>query len=110
MRSVTGITLPKPVNCCGESCSDEAPRVILPHFEITSDDLPEMKNWKIGEIYPIMIQVKQKEIGTGKDKWSENDGDSDKILHAEFEIVALEVTKETYSEEYARVRSSAPRN
>jgi hypothetical protein len=29
----------------------------LPEFEITSEDLPEVKDWKIGEKYTIQIEV-----------------------------------------------------
>lgn len=49
-----------------------------PTFSLTDKDLPEIKEWKVGDKYRILLEVEQ--VGADKDEF-------DKRLHARFRIL-----------------------
>lgn len=38
------------------------PSMPLPSFRVTAKELPEIKSWKIGEKYSVMVEVEMTEI------------------------------------------------
>jgi hypothetical protein len=80
--------------------SDSVDKRYLPSFNITGNDLPEIKDWKVGKMYEMKIKVRMKSLNSREEKTS-----------AEFEIDSLEVVKDkkNYEDEYAEKRSGAPR-
>ena len=38
------------------------PSMPLPSFRVTVKDLPEIKSWKVGEKYPLMVEVEMVEM------------------------------------------------
>jgi hypothetical protein len=81
------------------------PQRILPSFSLTSDDLPELKDWKVGGVYFLKIKVEQTSLAKGQYEW-ETSTDGKKTMNARFQIKAIEPieNKETYEDEYARKR------
>jgi hypothetical protein len=69
----------------------------LPSFQITEDDLPEMKDWEVGDEYEIKIKVKMTFLAKGKE-WQASQENEKEPMRAKFDIVALE-TKESKQEE-----------
>lgn len=88
----------------------EAPRRILPSFTLTTKDLPEIKDWKVGGVYFLKIKVEQTQLGKGQTEW-ETTTKGEKEMHARFQMLALEAVdkKETFEDEYGRKRSKAAR-
>ena len=86
------------------------PKRILPSFTLTSEDLPEIKDWKVGGSYYLKIKVEQVNLGKGEYDWQTIEK-GEKKMHARFQMHAVEAIKEnkSYSEEYAEKRSKAPR-
>jgi hypothetical protein len=72
----------------------------LPSFNITGDDLPEIKDWKVGKMYEMKIKVRMESLNSREERTS-----------AEFKIDSLELVKDkkSYEDEYAEKRSGAPR-
>ena len=72
----------------------------LPSFDITDDDLPEIKDWKVGKMYEMRIKVRMKSLNSREEK-----------TNAGFEIDSLEVIKDkkSYEDEYGEKRAKAPR-
>lgn len=54
-----------------------------PHLDISSEDLPEIKDWKVGEIYTIEVNAKMTSI-------TENEYDGNTKTTACFEIQTAE--------------------
>lgn len=82
------------------------PKRVLPSFTLTSDDLPEMKNWKVGGVYFLKVKVEQVNLGKGEYDWQTVEK-GEKKMHARFQMQSIEPIenkKETYEEEYARRR------
>lgn len=53
-----GETLPK-LEIASESGSSKRPEKIYPHVHFGVEALPEIKNWKVGQMYTLAIRVKQ---------------------------------------------------
>lgn len=83
---------------------------VLPSFTLTSDDLPEIKDWKVGGNYYLKIKVEQVSLGKGEHEYMMSN-EQGKKMHARFQMKGIEAIadKKTYSEEYAERRSKAPR-
>jgi hypothetical protein len=60
---------------------------MAPTFTLGSDDLPDIKNWKVGGKYTITLDVEQ----TGANKHDMVDNDND--LHATFKILSAKEAK-----------------
>lgn len=76
---------------------------IYPTFQIDDEDLPELKDWKVGEKYTLVMEVEQLSMRQGNE-WQGSDT-KDKKVHATFKIISVgveEPKEETYDEEYAR--------
>lgn len=81
-----------------------------PTFTLTTKDLPELKNWKVGGVYFLKIKVEQTQLGKGENEW-ETTTKGEKEMHARFQMISLEVLdkKENYEDEYGRKRAAASR-
>jgi len=105
MREIKGVKSPQ------LNDTSEAPRRILPSFTLTSDDLPELKDWKVGGVYFLKVKVEQTQLGKGMNEW-ETTPKGEKKMHARFQMLGIEAEekeKENSEDEYARKRSKAPR-
>lgn len=80
------------------------PQHTLPSFTLNSKDLPEIKDWKVGEVYFFKLKAEQIEMGKGEYEFSNYT--NSKVIHARFQIIEIESDgKESYEEEYARKRN-----
>ena len=76
---------------------------IYPTFQLDDEDLPEIKDWKVGEKYMLCMEVEQLSMRQGNE-WQGADS-KDKKVHATFKIISVgvEETEEMpYEEEYAQ--------
>lgn len=76
---------------------------ILPTIRLTDEDLPEIKDWKVGEKYTLVMEVEQISMRQG-DEWQGADN-KDKRIHATFKItnVGVEDAEDpSYEQEYAQ--------
>lgn len=48
----------------GHNSPPDTVEMSKPGFHITSKDLPELKNWKVGEKYKLELEVMQKHAGS----------------------------------------------
>lgn len=90
------------------SFKDDMKRKIYPTFSIDDEDLPDIKDWEVGEKYVIVMEVEQLSKRQGQE-W-QGDNNKDKRVHATFKITKIgvdEPEEETYADEYARRRSGA---
>lgn len=55
-----------------------------PHLHLTSDNLPELKKWKVGETYTLLLEVKQTGMHMGSYMDSDEDGESK--VSADFKV------------------------
>lgn len=62
-----------------------------PSISLSSKDLPEIADWKVGNTYEIILTVKQTELRQGDeyDDWDENGSKSSKTTHARFKILKV---------------------
>lgn len=78
---------------------------IYPTFQIDSEDLPELEDWKVGGKYTLVMEVEQMSMRQG----SEWQGDKqDKKIKATFKVLKVgvpEQEEESYEMEYGRKRS-----
>lgn len=102
MKEVKGTKSPE------VAAKEEAPRRILPSFTLSSVDLPELKDWKVGEAYFLKVKVEQVSLGKGEEEWG-TPKENDKKRHARFQILSIEAMneKENFEDEYGRKRSKA---
>lgn len=78
---------------------------IYPTFDLDSEDLPELENWKVGEKYVLVMEVEQMSMRQGKDWQGATDEKNDKKVRATFKVLKVGVKDENFEEEYARRRS-----
>ncbi len=73
----------------------ESGMVHLPSkLNIDENDLPEIKDWKVGQVYTIVVKVKLMSMSKNdRMLMMEKDSDSDKI-HAEFEVEDVRTDEE----------------
>lgn len=84
------------------SMKEDMKRKIYPTFQIDDEDLPELKDWKVGEKYTLVMEVEQLSMRQGNE-WQGSDS-KDKKVHATFKILSVGVEEKpepTYEEEYA---------
>lgn len=79
---------------------------ILPTFSLTDADLPDIKDWKVGDKYTLVMEVEQISMRQGSE-W-QGASDKDKKVHATFKILEVGVEEEEtddssdgYEAEYA---------
>lgn len=75
---------------------------ILPTVRLTDEDLPEIKDWKVGEKYTLVMEVEQLSMRQG-DEW-QGANSKDKRIHATFKITDVGVEEPDapdYHSEYA---------
>lgn len=77
---------------------------IYPTFSLDSEDLPAVKDWKVGQKYMLEMEVEEISMRQGSE-WQGADN-KDKKVHATFKIMKVGVKDEAYEDEYARKRSS----
>ncbi len=87
------------------SFSEEKRVKIYPTFSIDDEDLPALKDFKVGEKKVLEIEVEQMSMRQGAEWQGSTSGD--KKIHATFKILKVGVKKENYSQEYSRKRSGA---
>jgi len=80
---------------------------IYPTFELDDEDLPSIRDWKVGERHLLVIEVEQMSMKQGKD-WQGDKKKDEKKINATFKVLKVGVRREDYGEEYARRRSNAP--
>lgn len=85
------------------SMSEQKKVRIYPTFQIDDEDLPELKDWKVGEKYTLVMEVEQLSMRQGNE-WQGSDS-KDKKIHATFKILQVGVEDKpdlTYEQEYAQ--------
>ena len=70
-------------------CLDCEPYVYLPSFYLKKEDLPEMKDWKVGQEYELKIKVRM----TGYDEHKSLNSKESKA-QGEFDIIGIEPIEE----------------
>lgn len=90
------------------SFKEERKAKIYPTFNLDSEDLPEIKNWKVNGKYYLLMEVEQMAMRQGKEWQGEGDKKDDRV-HATFKILKVGVKEEGFEKEYARRRSGASR-
>lgn len=81
---------------------------ILPTVHLTDEDLPEIKDWKVGEKYTLVMEVEELSMRQGNE-WQGAD-EKDKRIHATFKITSVGVEEEpesSYADDYAAGRIAA---
>ena len=81
---------------------------IYPTFQLDDEDLPELKDWKVGEKYTVIMEVEQLSMRQGSE-WQGADT-KDKKTYATFKILRVgveEEKEEDYETEYANKRSKS---
>lgn len=66
------------------------PKRELPRVTFTSEDVPEVKDWKIGSKYYLELEVEQ--VAAEKDRYG-FEGEKEKPLTATFKVVAVKAIK-----------------
>jgi predicted RNA-binding protein YlxR (DUF448 family) len=66
----------------------EKPKRELPRVTFTAEDIPEIKNWKIGGKYYLKLEVE--EVAAEKDRYG-FEGEKEKPLTATFKVLAVRV-------------------
>jgi len=78
----------------------------LPSFTLTSKDLPELKNWKVGGVYFLKAKVEEVSMGKGEYEYGFDESGKTKERHARFQMKGIEVVdEEKFEDEYGRKRS-----
>lgn len=96
----------------GETFGSEIPAKevrILPTFQLTEDDLPDIKDWEVGKKYLLVMEVEEIAMREGSE-WQGAE-DKEHKMHATFKITkvgAEEPEGLTYSEEFAQRMSPKP--
>lgn len=64
------------------------PRVykMPPSLSVSEDDLPEIKNWKVGNTYQVMVNMKQVSSSLGEDMMN---GQEKRKITARFHILEI---------------------
>ena len=60
-----------------------SPERMYPEIHVTSKDLPEIKDWKVGKKYNLMVEAEQ--VGLHKDMY----GDNKNEVSARFRITSI---------------------
>ncbi len=76
---------------------------IYPTFQMDSEDLPELKNWKVGEKYMLVMEVEQMAMRQGKEWQGSNEKDNK--VYATFKVMKVGVEEKDFEREYANKRS-----
>lgn len=81
---------------------------ILPSFTLTEKDLPQMKDWKVGEKYDLCVEVEMTKSMKG-DEYPMYGQEPDKSVKGTFNIVSVGVDEEEedYQTEYAKRMSKS---
>lgn len=61
------------------------PRKTPPSLSLSDEDLPDIKNWKVGETYKIVVEAKQVSSSMGDTIM----GEGKKKMNARFEILSV---------------------
>ena len=86
-----------------EMCKMDKKTKIYPTFQLDSEDLPELKDFKVGDKMTLVLDVEQLSMRQGSE-WQGADT-KDKKIHATFKIinVGIDTPDElTYGQEYAQ--------
>lgn len=70
-------------------------RVHLPSISFNSEQLPEIKNWEVGQAYEVALQIKQTSLSQERDK----------KFSAGFDIVGVKVLNNPKSKKDIRLLS-----
>ncbi len=80
---------------------DSKPSRIMPSFELTEADLPQIKDWDVGNKYTVTMQVEQISKSKGGMYDFGMEGESNKKISARFRIVSVSAEKKEFKERYA---------
>lgn len=86
----------------GDMCMDKKTK-IYPTFQLDSEDLPELKDFKVGDKISLCLDVEQLSMRQGSE-WQGADT-KDKKIYATFKIINVGVDEPdelTYGQEYAQ--------
>lgn len=86
----------------GVLCDEAAPSkgdTIYPYFSIDITELPEAKDWKIGEEYVVTLKLRQTGLNIYKNEHRKEDYGS-----ASFEITGIGVEGEAKKKRYSRIK------
>jgi hypothetical protein len=78
-----------------------------PTFELDNEDLPDLKDFKVGEKRVLVLEVEQMSMRQGKEWQGEGDKENDKKIKATFKILKVGVKDESFEDEYARKRAGS---
>lgn len=81
---------------------------IYPTFQLDDEDLPDLKDWKVGEKYTLIMEVEQTSMRQGSEWQGDNSKDKNKI-RATFKILKVgveEPEEDDYETEYAKRMSN----
>lgn len=74
------------------------------HISFSEEELPEIKDWKVGGRYRIVLEVEQRELRKGSDFF--DDGGEEK--HARFRVHSVAAAEdEDFESEFARKHDRA---
>lgn len=79
---------------------------IFPTFQLDSEDLPELADWKVGENYTLIMEVEEISMRQGQEWQGE---DKDNKVKATFKVLKVGVEEpedEGYEMEYAKRMSN----
>lgn len=75
------------------------PKRLPPSFTLNEDDLPAIKDWKVGQTYKIVIEAKQMSSSMDRDLLGTDSVQGDRKMNARFEIVSAEAVDKSASSE-----------
>ena len=76
------------VNTPTVKLAHDEPKSMPPTLRLSTDELPEIKKWKVGDTYKLIVEVEQKSMRQGNEYELETDGDEGKVS-ATFEIKSV---------------------
>lgn len=80
---------------------------IYPTFQIDSEDLPELANWKYKDKKLMVVEVEVMSLRQGKEWQGQSEKEKDDKVHATVKILKVGLKSENFQQEYARKRANA---
>jgi hypothetical protein len=82
---------------------------IYPTVYFDEEDLPEIKNWKVGDHYYLVMEVEEIAMRQGKE-WQGDVDEKDNKMQATFKVLKVGGKEEDFESEYGRKRGNAEHN
>lgn len=71
--------------------SSDVPTKMPPTLRLNSDDLPVIRNWKVGQSYKLVLEVKMTGLNQGS-MYEMVDAPEDKKTSAQFKVTSVRTT------------------